>query len=1005
MFCLQSIDLTCERSGMVNSGSFDAAGSEGESAKAEFTQLEDGDAVLRSAASPRHLAEFAAVVPDAAEANNGANAPAPAPERDEGLSYQDMTTLNAKCEPVKASLQCSVPLDKVKNVLELCRQSHTQPPDKSKLSNLYILENYFKQKQTMSTSTELCSSTNIITPIDTDAPTDLTSELSPSSSRPALKRLLCLFCERTFTSNSLRQKHVDRCHSAGQTRRSSSRTSSHNPSVTACCFCSKLNNTKHTLKQLLEHLVMDHSNRYFACVTCQERFTSIQSFRDHNKSVHNIQEVDNKPLQSLRIHDALSQDPKSTSDKELQTPVISQTNLKRTNSTDVIKSDSDLVSIVAAQKPSSSNSVTSSSKQLRRTSSVKSILSEKKKSDEKELEASEKSSEPHVDFEDSIMTNIIRPPDEIKPQKNTETKSEETANLRKLTRSSVAKDKNFAKKNNNGATKKISVKSTKNGVRNVRTTRATVKLLNSFNKTRKTKLLKSETTDEDKIVEFKKPKNTSTSVFSLVNAFTYKYEKIYDHASDSIKDANSVQFNAVFDKEFYCKTVCNIRDNLMHHLDGKLNRNIESESRISNFEHNPASVPETDVKPTSDSYGNFGCDLSLNAVTPVATLLASSQYGEDFDAQIEYGAKASQKKAKKVAVVKYKFPNKKYNSLFRDRSTHTDLTCLDIWTQFTVKERQHKCHDDDNFDSDSIYFERPTSTEAKHQVDELNTILDTRGPFEDLRLEADAAQFFELRKKNFKEGDHISEEASKDVYFILEDLLNRVMVTCNNEHKVKSETVVHSNSNVELNATNPEENLVLPHYLGLQASSDNKNKFEIDKTDKIALICSSQDPNVQSPIKLELTGEWTRPRLYICAACGFKLPNIKLMEEHKNNNHPHIWCSHYEFVGSLSQTYRHLSIPGLGKVGRVEMQPQNRLWQKSDARICTKCTKQCHNLGELHKHILECGGDWTWMLARKKCKYRPYGARSRRRRQRGNAFYLYFFLNSENRSQELCIFM
>lgn len=934
----------------MNSGSFDAAGSEGESAKAEFTQLEDGDAVLRSAASPRHLAEFAAVVPNAAPAPPNAT---PAPERDDGLTHQDMTTLNAKCAPAKpkASLQCSVPLDKVKNVLDLCRQSPTQPPDKSKLSNLYILENYLKQKQT------------IVTPIDTDAPPTpdaTTTDLSPSSSRPALKRLLCLFCERTFTSNSLRQKHVDRCHSAGQTRRSSSRTSSHSPSVTACCFCSKLNNTKHTLKQLLEHLVMDHSNRYFACVTCQERFTSMQSLRDHNKSVHNIEEVDSKSPQPLRLHDSSSQDQD-----------VHQTDLKRTSSTDIIKSDSELVSIVAAQ-----NSVTpSTTKQLKRTFSLKSILSEKKKSDEKELETSEKSSELHVDFEESILTNVIKPSDETKP--------EETTVLRKFTRSSAAK----AKKNNNGATKKISVKSTKNGVRSLRTTRATVKQLNNYNKTRKSKLLKNEVADADKIVELKKPKITSNSVFSLVNAYTYKYEKIYDHASDSIKDANSVQFNAVFDKEFYCRTVCNIRDNLMHHLDGKLNRNIESESRISNFEHNPASVPETDAKSTSDSYGNFGCDLSLNAVTPVATLLASSQYGEDFDAQIEYGAKASQKKAKKVAVVKYKFPNKKYNSLFRDRSTHTDLTCLDIWTQFTVKERQHKCHDDDNFDSDSIYFERATSTEAKHQVDELNTILDTRGPFEDLRLEADAAQFFELRKKNFKDGDQLSEEASKDVYFILEDLLNRVMVTCNNEHKIKPETEVNSNANVELN----EESLVLPHYLGLQESSDNRNKFEIDKTDKIALICSSQDPNIQPPIKLELTGEWTRPRLYICAACGFKLPNIKLMEEHKNNNHPHIWCSHYEFVGSLSQTYRHLSIPGLGKVGVVEMQPQNRLWQKSDARICTKCTKQCHNLGELHKHILECGGDWTWMLARKKCKYRPYGARSRRRRQRGKHLHIYIF--------------
>ncbi|GLV38667.1 uncharacterized protein CBL_05666 [Carabus blaptoides fortunei] len=518
-------------------------------------------------------------------------------------------------------------------------------------------------------------------------------------------------------------------------------------------------------------------------------------------------------------------------------------------------------------------------------------------------------------------------------------------------------------------------------------------------------MVKSESSKEElETIVLPKATVKATSVFSLVNAYTYKYEKIYDHASDSIKDENSVQFSAVFDKDFYTRTVCNIRDNLLHHMDGKLNRNIESESRISNFEHNPTStcVTEPDAKTANDALDNFGCDLSLNAVTPVATLLSSSQYGEDFDSQIEYGAIASQKKPKKVAVVKYKFTNKKYNSLFHTKDKHTDLTYLDMWTQLTVKKRQHKCHVDGSFDSDSPFAsEFPMGYEAKEQVKELNRILDKRGPFEDLRKEADAAQFLELRKKSKDNGDSTSEESSKDVYFILEDLVTDVVRKCNEKFVNECDTKENRTLNdvlaglnlgkssdilpvAEAKVQELNQTMDIPNYLQLQPSSSQTARVQIDKTDKIAMICSAQDDAEMQDNKLvELSGEWARPRIYICATCGLKLPNLKSLDDHKNANHPQIWCSHYEFVGNQSQIYRHLSIPGLGKVGVVETLPATRIWQKSDARVCSKCSKQCQHLGELHKHMLECGGDWTWMLARKKCKYRPYGARTRRRRQRG----------------------
>ena len=57
---------------------------------------------------------------------------------------------------------------------------------------------------------------------------------------------------------------------------------------------------------------------------------------------------------------------------------------------------------------------------------------------------------------------------------------------------------------------------------------------------------------------------------------------------------------------------------------------------------------------------------------------------------------------------------------------------------------------------------------------------------------------------------------------------------------------------------------------------------------------------------------------------------------------------------------------------------------------CTKCSRVNHSVPELHRHMLDCGGDTTWHLTmvlsspvngRRNRKWRPFG--SRRRRQQG----------------------
>jgi len=109
---------------------------------------------------------------------------------------------------------------------------------------------------------------------------------------------------------------------------------------------------------------------------------------------------------------------------------------------------------------------------------------------------------------------------------------------------------------------------------------------------------------------------------------------------------------------------------------------------------------------------------------------------------------------------------------------------------------------------------------------------------------------------------------------------------------------------------------------------------------------------------------------------------LKDMEDHKASIHPRVLCSHFELTGDQREHYEHLYLPG-----RDAPTDEARDATLTET-VCTKCAKNCLSMAELHRHMLECGGDYAWLLGltnngKRKCKWRPFGSRSRRRRQRG----------------------
>ncbi|XP_060519109.1 uncharacterized protein LOC132697554, partial [Cylas formicarius] len=474
----------------------------------------------------------------------------------------------------------------------------------------------------------------------------------------------------------------------------------------------------------------------------------------------------------------------------------------------------------------------------------------------------------------------------------------------------------------------------------------------------------------------KMPEKTKSGCINPYPEFDnfYRIKKITDHSIDNLK-ISSLTFDDVFDKAFFNRIKCNIEENLLHHIDGKLFKNEESENRISNFEK-VSPVAQTLQNSTSE---NYGCELSLNAVTPVAALSLNSQFGEDFESQIEYGSKPSKKKAPiKNDEIHYKyFTRRKYQASILRQKENRDLSKLDMWTQLVIKERQQKMINEKKSSKEMQEYTEGDEYKSKIKREELNRILDRRGPFEDLKEEVCKRAAFD--KLNSSSDCYISEEIFSVVREVLNDLLKRTFEGIEDDHPLPLTSVEKQIDRRDI-----------PAYLNLRQTSLLPSEGDIDRSDRIALICSSQETeNFELPTNkargkdelVELTGEWARSRIYICGACARRFPNLKYLLEHKSVHHQNVWVQHYEFVGNQSELYRHLSIPVLGKVGVVEDTVQCKQWKRSEARTCTKCGKRCNSLGELHRHVLECAGDWTWLLARRKCKYKPFGAKSRRKRK------------------------
>jgi hypothetical protein len=150
-----------------------------------------------------------------------------------------------------------------------------------------------------------------------------------------------------------------------------------------------------------------------------------------------------------------------------------------------------------------------------------------------------------------------------------------------------------------------------------------------------------------------------------------------------------------------------------------------------------------------------------------------------------------------------------------------------------------------------------------------------------------------------------------------------------------------------------------------------------------------------------------------------------MMVEHRAARHPYVYSTHYEIVGKElleKQLYRHFFVPlaalscqiyrsvnqQLESAGtsssldtnnsqlqlplNIKLENTNELraieytdkkssledslltpedaYHVENPSICSKCKKECINMITLYSHMLTCSGDYAWIQAKKRMKYR-----------------------------------
>lgn len=338
--------------------------------------------------------------------------------------------------------------------------------------------------------------------------------------------------------------------------------------------------------------------------------------------------------------------------------------------------------------------------------------------------------------------------------------------------------------------------------------------------------------------------------------------------NESSKQTSSTKIEPIvhaFDEDFYESVNQNVKLNLSCHLDGKLDSGPMSPSPLSPV----ASVPTVRsilVKSPLVTEAEIHEATTISAFTAFPTLLTAQQHGGESltPGKIKKPITKHSWKWKWDCVKKYKYVNeggKIVKKIKQSTCGMRDLSTLDMWTQLTMRMRHEVITRQENEVSgeDNVLGIGEAAREEKRKlIDQLNKILDTRI----------------VPKINVEQSDQsIIKQESIDDIRQSDRNLSGVLSSCS-------------------------------------STADTQRDPEFPA--QMNLIKRERADNLQQSVIL--SGEWARPRCYICFGCGSLFSTVRTLEEHKTSKHPYVHSTHYEIVGKElidGNLFRNFYIPSL----------------------------------------------------------------------------------------------
>lgn len=310
-----------------------------------------------------------------------------------------------------------------------------------------------------------------------------------------------------------------------------------------------------------------------------------------------------------------------------------------------------------------------------------------------------------------------------------------------------------------------------------------------------------------------------------------------------------------FDSSFYSNVSCNIRENLLHHLDGKLQTmsgpsstctpltaTSSSTAVVTTTESkSPQQQPQQSYYEHSVNQIQFPIDISLTAATPVYSKEYSAS--EEYENSSEHARKAGKTKSgsrpRRVSFEKYNFP-RKYDGKEQWTCSIKDLSKFDISTQLSLRKKQQ------------LIKERLTISRL-HQIPLL--------PCETTEVSLREEQTEPVVETVASNQDNADADRAIDVSATTLD------VRCDVGEPLPSE--IRKETTTELSTTSSSSSSASPTII-TEFTTEFADFMRLKKREG----CDNEVADAQEIVYAELSGEWSRMRIYICGACGSRHVSI-----------------------------------------------------------------------------------------------------------------------------------